>query len=328
MRLQTRAVLCVALLPSLSITDASAQQVIRVSKQAWLSLAPSEQEIIKSKYIVDLAELNSFGIIIDNQGVNESTPGTSAGANLGGAIAQAGYVDNSIRTGNYSAKSHLAATFLGAMVGSTLDSQPRAQYHFRYAVKLGDGNIQYFDEIKSDAFRHAVGVCISVPNVVLAEQQLCTQTAALLIATYIDAAPVSSTAQPPYPPPGKASGIPMFIWPAIGKVSSIFSENGKGIDIDLTPGNPVLAAAAGEVLKVSSGLIGYGKFLIIKHNPTYLTVYAHNKNIFVQEGNTVTQGQRIAEAGDTDANSSKFHFEIRQSGKPVNPMEHLPGQKN
>jgi len=159
---------------------------IKVSQSAWLELTPAEHEFIQKKYIVDLAEQDAFGIIIDNQGVNESTSGTTGGANLGGAIGNAAYIDNAIKGGNYSAKSQLASGILGAMLGSTLDSKPNAQYHYRYAVKLGSGNINYFDETKSDPFRHPVGVCVSVPNIALVEQQLCTQTAAFLRTTYLN----------------------------------------------------------------------------------------------------------------------------------------------
>ena len=167
-------------------TDVSAQQLIKVSQAAWLELMPTEREFIQKQYIVNLAEQNTYGIIIDNQGVNESTSGTTSGANLGGAIANAAYIDNAIKGGNYSAKNQLASGILGAMLGSSLDSKPNAQYHYRYAVKLGSGNIEYFDEVKSDPFRHPVGVCISVPTISLVEQQLCTQTAATLRATYLN----------------------------------------------------------------------------------------------------------------------------------------------
>lgn len=159
---------------------------IKVSQSAWLKLTPTERESIQKRFIVDLAEQDAFGIIIDNQGVNESTGGTSAGAILGAAVANAAYIDNAFKGGNYSAKNQLGVGILGALLGSTLDSKPNAQYHYRYAVKLGDGNIKYFDEIKSDPFRHSVGVCISVPNIALVEQQLCTQTAATLRTTYLD----------------------------------------------------------------------------------------------------------------------------------------------
>jgi len=181
-----RFILYFAILPLLLSAKVSAQQSIKVSQSAWLELTPTEREFIQKTHIVDLAEQDTFGTIIDNQGVNESTGGTSGGANLGGAVAHAAYIDNAIKGGNYSAKSQLAYGILGAIAGSTLDSKPNTQYHYRYAVKLGSGDIKYFDETKSDPFRHPVGVCVSVPNIALVEQQLCTQTAAFLRTTYLN----------------------------------------------------------------------------------------------------------------------------------------------
>lgn len=166
--------------------DVLAQQIIKISQPAWIALTPDEREFIQKTYIVDLAEQDTFGTIIDNQGVNESTSGTSSGANLVGAIASAAYIDNTIKGGNYSAKNHLLSGIVGAMAGATLDSKPNTQFHYRYAVKLGNGNIKYFDETKSDPFRHPVGVCISVPNIALIEQQLCAQTADFLRTTFLN----------------------------------------------------------------------------------------------------------------------------------------------
>lgn len=190
-----------AMVPLLLSTNVSAQQLIKVSQSEWLTLTPTEHALIQQKHVVELVEQDAFGIIIDNQGVNESTTGTNGGANLGGAVANAAYIDNAIKGGSYSAKNQLAVGILGAMLGSTLDSKPNAQYHYRYTVKLGSGNIKYFDETKSDPFRHPVGVCISVPNIELIEQQLCTQTAASLRTTYlhipttqtIDIAPIANS---------------------------------------------------------------------------------------------------------------------------------------
>lgn len=173
------------MVPFFLSANVSAQELIKISQSAWLALAPSERAVIQQKHIVELVEQNTFGTIIDNQGVNESTAGTNGGAVLGGAFANAAYVDNAIKGGNYSAKNQLAAGILGAVLGSTLDSKPNAQYHYRYAVKLESGDIKYFDETKSDPFRHPVGVCVSVPDIALIEQQLCTQTATVLRTTYL-----------------------------------------------------------------------------------------------------------------------------------------------
>ena len=90
------------------------------------------------------------------------------------------------------------------------------------------------------------------------------------------------------------------------------------------PGDPVLAAAAGRVMYTGTGIRGYGKLIVIKHDNNFNSVYAHNREILVKEGQNVTRGQRIAELGDTDADTPKLHFEIRKSGKPVDPARYLP----
>jgi lipoprotein NlpD len=114
--------------------------------------------------------------------------------------------------------------------------------------------------------------------------------------------------------------------PAQGKVIARFSEaaNRKGIDIAGTLGQPVVASASGKVVYSGSGLRGYGKLIIIKHNDTYLSAYAHNDQIHVKEGQSVTRGQKIAAMGSTDADRVKLHFEVRRLGKPVDPAKYLP----
>ena len=114
-------------------------------------------------------------------------------------------------------------------------------------------------------------------------------------------------------------------WPANGKVIAGFadSQNAKGVDIAGKSGQAVLASAPGKVVYSGSGLRGYGKLIIIKHNKTYLSAYAHNSQILVKEGQAVMKGQRIAEMGDTDADQVKLHFEIRRLGKPVDPTKYL-----
>jgi lipoprotein NlpD len=112
-------------------------------------------------------------------------------------------------------------------------------------------------------------------------------------------------------------------WPAKGKVSEDFSEKTKGIDIAGKLGDPIAAAADGKVVYAGNSLRGYGNLVIIKHDNTYLTAYAHNRSLSVKEGDTVKKGQKIAEMGDTDTNSVKLHFELRVNGKPVNPTPYL-----
>ena len=112
-------------------------------------------------------------------------------------------------------------------------------------------------------------------------------------------------------------------WPAKGKVTGEFSEANKGIDIAGKVGEPVLAASDGKVVYAGNSLRGYGNLVIIKHDNTYLTAYAHNSKLLVKEGDTVRKGQKIAEMGDTDTTAAKLHFELRVNGKPVNPTPYL-----
>jgi len=117
-----------------------------------------------------------------------------------------------------------------------------------------------------------------------------------------------------------------WIVPAQGKVIAEFSEsdNRKGIDISGTLGQPVYASASGKVVYSGSGLRGYGKLIIIKHNKTYLSAYAHNDKVLVKEGESVARGQKIAAMGKTDTDRVKLHFEVRRFGKPVDPAKYLP----
>jgi len=117
-----------------------------------------------------------------------------------------------------------------------------------------------------------------------------------------------------------------FIWPASGPLMSGFDEvKNKGLDIGGKSGDAVLAAADGQVVYAGSGLRGYGNLLILKHNNTFLTAYAHNQTLLVKEDQKVKKGQKIAEMGNSDsANGVKLHFEIRRQGKPVDPAKLLP----
>jgi lipoprotein NlpD len=115
-------------------------------------------------------------------------------------------------------------------------------------------------------------------------------------------------------------------WPAAGRMISGFNEtaNLKGIAIAGKLGQPVLASAPGRVIFSGSGIRGFGKLIVIKHNSTFLSVYAHNSELLVKEGQSVTKGQKIAEMGSTDTDQVKLHFEIRRYGKPVDPVKLLP----
>ncbi len=147
--------------------------------------------------------------------------------------------------------------------------------------------------------------------------------------------PVMATAPPvaPLPPPaaeperpstGTASEDVDWMWPAKGRVLAPYSDVSKGMDIAGRKGAPVVAAASGRVVYAGVGLRGYGKLVIIKHNETWLSAYAHNDNILVKEQQEVRKGQKIAEMGSSDADQVKLHFEVRRQGKPVDPVKVLP----
>lgn len=149
---------------------------------------------------------------------------------------------------------------------------------------------------------------------------------------------------PPAPPPNAASTPPApppvmpappvaregddnvnWLWPATGSVVGTFDESRtKGIAIAGKAGDPVVAAADGKVVYAGSGLRGYGNLVIIKHNNTYLTAYAHNQALMVKEEQAVKRGQKIAEMGSSDAERVQLHFEIRKQGKPIDPARLLP----
>ncbi|HYD75719.1 peptidoglycan DD-metalloendopeptidase family protein [Ramlibacter sp.] len=141
--------------------------------------------------------------------------------------------------------------------------------------------------------------------------------------TVTTASPGPAASQPPVPAEEEIA----WGWPAPGNSSVIgsFDEvRNKGLDIGGKTGDPVLAAADGRVVYAGAGLRGYGNLIILKHNNTYLTAYAHNQTLLVKEDQTVRKGQKIAEMGSTDTDRVKLHFEIRRQGKPVDPARLLP----
>lgn len=118
-----------------------------------------------------------------------------------------------------------------------------------------------------------------------------------------------------------------WIWPGNGPVLAGFDEvKNKGLDIGGSAGDPVVAAAEGRVVYAGAGLRGYGNLIILKHNSTYLTAYAHNQTLLVKEDQSVKKGQKIAEMGNSDADRVKLHFEVRRQGKPVDPSKYLPSK--
>ncbi|VWC61523.1 family M23 peptidase [Burkholderia lata] len=171
-----------------------------------------------------------------------------------------------------------------------------------------------------------------------------TQVAAPIAGAAVATAPLSSgpatpaagTSSVTTPPAAAAassdtaavpSGPVTFAWPARGPVLNGFDDaKNKGVNIGGTAGETVKAAADGRVVYSGNGLRGYGNLIIIKHDATYLTAYAHNRALMVKEGDAVTKGQKIAEMGNSDSDRVMLHFEVRRQGKPVDPLKYLPPQ--
>lgn len=162
-------------------------------------------------------------------------------------------------------------------------------------------------------------------------------SAAAATTTAAASAPAATPAASPPAPAPVASAAPQrqparegdddiqWQWPAAGPVATAFDEaRSKGVSITGRAGEPVLAAADGRVVYAGSGLRGYGNLVIVKHNATYLTAYAHNQTLLVKDEQVVRRGQKIAEMGASDADRVKLHFEVRRLGVPIDPLRVLP----
>jgi lipoprotein NlpD len=137
----------------------------------------------------------------------------------------------------------------------------------------------------------------------------------------------ASSAPKPAPAASGSDEDVAWIWPAQGAVLAGFDEaKNKGMDISGRAGDAVMASADGRVVYAGAGLRGYGNLIILKHNNTFLTAYAHNQTLLVKEDQSVRKGQKIAEMGSSDADRVKLHFEIRRQGKPVDPAKYLPAK--
>lgn len=148
----------------------------------------------------------------------------------------------------------------------------------------------------------------------------------------VNTPPVSVVQQPAPTPPVSSAGssggvrtVAGITWqrPTAGNIIAHYSNSNKGVDIAGTSGQAVVSAADGKVVYAGNGLRGYGNLVIVQHNSTYLTAYGHNQALLVKEGDVVKRGQTIARMGNTDTDRVKLHFEVRQDGKPVNPVNYV-----
>ncbi len=138
-----------------------------------------------------------------------------------------------------------------------------------------------------------------------------------------------SSAPPRSLPKIPAQAPPAWAWPTPGRINVDFGGKpgtGTGVLINGKAGQPVYAAASGNVVYAGSGLIGYGQLIILKHNDTYLSAYGYNASLLVKEGQSIKKGQQIATMGEGPERKPRLHFEIRRNGKPVNPRQYLPAR--
>lgn len=178
--------------------DVRAQTLLRVPDEVWKNLTQFEQASLQKRFFIEPVSTSSYGVILDNQGVDRSTPGSQSGAALGQAIGSASYIDNAFRPlGSYSAKTHLAAMLLGGLLGSSLDRPAQNSFQFRYAIRHSDGNIAYYDITSIDPFRHPAGICVLLPAVSPApEQSLCSLSVESIRSRYFLDSTASANTKP------------------------------------------------------------------------------------------------------------------------------------
>ncbi len=206
----------------------------------------------------------------------------------------------------------------------------------RYTVKKGDTLYSIAWKYALDYRRLAAWNGIPEPYVIYPGQQLRLQKPAnKQRARDSGAKPAGAAPKRPAAsatPDSRDQSIPQTIqwrWPTAGQLIKLDTPIArKGISISGRQGQPVSAAADGRVVYSGSGLLGYGKLIIIKHNDVYLSAYAHNDTIHVKEGDRVTVGQKIATMGQGNNGQPVLHFEIRKDGKPVPPLTHLPASRS
>lgn len=184
----------------------------------------------------------------------------------------------------------------------------------------------------SPAAEAGIASAASGSGVATKQQSVTVPAASAAVASSLANAPVvvsnaSKTAEKQASGAGVAADAAIdWGWPTAGKVSRGFTEERKGVDIAGKMGQSVVASAGGKVVYAGSGLRGYGKMVIVQHGSGYLSTYAHNSKLLVKEGDVVKKGEKIAEMGNTDADETKLHFEIRRFGKPVDPTKYISAE--
>ena len=260
---------------------------------------------------------------VENRGTSTSRPVPSS---VSGAIDTAGIkqlpgFENAGKPGYYTVKPGDTLLRIGLETGQ----------NFRDIVRWN--NLENPDRIEVGQVLRIVAPS-SDNTLVVTRPVLSGSAVTTTAAAPLRPASAASAPAPAIPPAAASSPQPAateddiaWIWPAQGKLIAGFDDvKNKGFDIDGKAGDPIIAAGDGRVVYAGAGLRGYGNLIILKHNNTFLTAYAHNQTLLVKEDQSVKKGQKIAEMGNSDADRVKLHFEIRRQGKPVDPARYLPAR--
>ncbi len=258
---------------------------------------------------------------VENRGTSTSRPASSS---VSGAIDTAGIkqlpgFENAGKPGYYTVKPGDTLLRIGLDTGQ----------NFRDIVRWN--NLENPNLIEVGQVLRIVAPSIDntlvVTRPVISGSAVTTTAAAPLRPASAASAPAIAPAAASSPQPAATEDDIAWIWPAQGKLIAGFDDvKNKGFDIDGKAGDPIIAAGDGRVVYAGAGLRGYGNLIILKHNNTFLTAYAHNQTLLVKEDQSVKKGQKIAEMGNSDADRVKLHFEIRRQGKPVDPARYLPAR--
>lgn len=226
----------------------------------------------------------------------------------------------------------------GASIGSQMPGAENAGKPGYYTVRPGDTMIRIGLETGQNWRDIARWNGLENPNLIEVDQVLRVLPPVAdnpqVVTRPVTSGTATSTAPGTPPAPGTPAPVAAgsdenvgWIWPASGPLLAGFDEaKNKGLDIGGKAGDAVVASADGRVVYAGAGLRGYGNLIILKHNNTFLTAYAHNQILLVKEDQSVKRGQKIAEMGNSDAERVKLHFEIRRQGKPVDPAKYLPAK--
>ena len=204
-------------------------EVLTIPQHIWDGLQVQQRAMLGERFVISVREGNGYGVIIDAQSLNESTRGSNAGSQLGAALGSSTYVDNAFsgspRNWNYSATGHLTAQLAGALIGSLADQPGQARFRTRYTIKNGSGGVDYVEEIKADAFRHTIGLCVALGPIRPIEVDTCSMTREQFLAKYSWLARPAQPIAPALVPQSEA--VPIVAVPTQTSVAPTVNENEK-----------------------------------------------------------------------------------------------------